>query len=43
MSRALSRAPTNTIWAPSKSSRRGYRVYEDPAGLLRHLDEVGVR
>ena len=20
-----------------------YRVYEDPAGLLRHLDEVGVR
>jgi hypothetical protein len=20
-----------------------YRVYEDPADLLRHLDEVGVR
>lgn len=24
-------------------SAGAYRVYEDPAGLLRHLDEVGVR
>ena len=24
-------------------SAGAYRVYEDPADLLRHLDEVGVR
>ena len=31
-------------YGPDELERAGaYRVYEDPADLLRHLDEVGVR
>ena len=31
-------------WRHEELERAGaYRVYEDPADLIRHLDEIGVR
>ena len=44
-SRALSRrGPALGGYGPEELERAGaYRVYQDPAHLLRHLDEVGVR
>jgi phosphoglycolate phosphatase-like HAD superfamily hydrolase len=42
--RALGVALLSGGYGQSELERAGaYRVYEDPADLLRHLDEVGVR
>ena len=36
-------SPRAAIAGKSSSALEAYRVYDDPADLLRHLDEVGVR
>jgi phosphoglycolate phosphatase-like HAD superfamily hydrolase len=34
----------DSVWDLLAARRAGaYRVYDDPAGLLAHLDEVGIR
>jgi len=42
--RALGVGPLSGGYGQDELERAGaYRVYQDPADLLRHLDEVGVR
>jgi phosphoglycolate phosphatase-like HAD superfamily hydrolase len=42
--RALGRGLLSGGYGQEELERTGaYRVYEDPADLLRHLDEVGIR